>query len=86
MWNEGGAVTIDTTMTEADFSGKKLGVTGTQILVAFMSTELFEAKGSLSYLAIFNNAIGSEQKALIEQICTEKSIMLDFSDDDDDCY
>ena len=41
---------MDTTMTEADFSGRKLGVAGAQILAAFMSTELFEAKGSLSKL------------------------------------
>jgi hypothetical protein len=45
-----GSVTIDTTMTEADFSGRKLGAAGAQILAAFMSTELFEAKGSLSKL------------------------------------
>ena len=49
-WEDGEVVTIDTTMTEADFSRKKLGVAGAQILVAFMSTKLFEAKGSLSKL------------------------------------
>ena len=49
-WKDGEAVTIDITMTEADFSGKKLGRSGAQILAAFMSTELFEAKGSLSKL------------------------------------
>jgi hypothetical protein len=47
---EGDAATINTTMTEADFSGKKLGAAGAQILAAFMSTKLFEAKGSLSKL------------------------------------
>ena len=49
---EGDAVTMDTTMTEADFSGKKLGAAGAQILAAFMSTKLFEAKGSLSKLKL----------------------------------
>ena len=48
--DEGEPVTIDTTMTEADFSGKGLGAVGAQILAAFMSTKLFEAKGSLSKL------------------------------------
>jgi hypothetical protein len=33
---EGEAVTIDTTMTEADFSGKKLGVSGAMIVSAFI--------------------------------------------------
>ena len=41
---------MDTTMTEADFSGRKLGAAGAQVLAAFMSTKLFEAKGSLSSL------------------------------------
>jgi hypothetical protein len=47
-WNEGDAVTVDTTMEEADFSGKKLGVDGAQILAAFMARKFFEDKGSLS--------------------------------------
>jgi hypothetical protein len=34
--SEGGPVTIDTTMTEADFSGKKLGVSGAIIVSAFI--------------------------------------------------
>jgi hypothetical protein len=54
-WEEGETVTIDTTMTEADFSGKKLGLAGAQILAAFMSTKLFEAKGSLSSLTFCGN-------------------------------
>jgi hypothetical protein len=31
-----GAVTVDTSMTEADFSGKKLGVSGAMMLSAFL--------------------------------------------------
>jgi hypothetical protein len=54
-------VALDTTMTEADFSGKKLGSVGAQILVAFMSTKLFQAKGSLSNLHIGYNNIPEEQ-------------------------
>jgi hypothetical protein len=57
---EGDAVTIDTTMTEADFSGKKLGAAGAQILAAFMSTKLFEAKGSLVSLNLAQNDLGAE--------------------------
>jgi hypothetical protein len=49
-WKEGDPVTIDTTMTEADFSGKKLGALGAQILVAFMSSKIFQDKGLLSKL------------------------------------
>jgi Ran GTPase-activating protein (RanGAP) involved in mRNA processing and transport len=60
-WKEGGRFTIDTTMTEADFSGKNLGLSGAQILGAFMSTKLFEAKGSLSNLHIGCNEIPEEQ-------------------------
>ena len=56
-WKEGDAVTIDTTMTEADFSGKGLGAAGAQILAAFMSTKLFEAKGSLSQLDVSGNRL-----------------------------
>jgi Ran GTPase-activating protein (RanGAP) involved in mRNA processing and transport len=55
---EGDVVTMDTTMTEADFSGKKLGAAGAQVLVAFMSTELFQAKGSLSKLDLSRNGMG----------------------------
>jgi hypothetical protein len=40
-------------MTEADFSSKGLGhLGGAEILAAFLSTNLFEAKGSLSKLKI----------------------------------
>jgi hypothetical protein len=73
-WKEGGAVTIDTTMTEADFSGKNLGAAGAQILAAFISTKMFEAKGSLASLDISRNRIGDEQEAKIKQICAGKSI------------
>jgi hypothetical protein len=83
-WEEGKVVTIDTTMTEADFSRKKLGVAGAQILVAFMSTKLFEASGSLASLDISNNSIGSKQKAIIKQICTEKPIALTCEDDENE--
>jgi hypothetical protein len=55
--SEEDAVTIDTTMTEADFSGKKPGATGAQILAAFMSTKLFKAKGALSSLDISGNGL-----------------------------
>jgi hypothetical protein len=65
---EGDVVTIDTTMTEADFSGKKLGAAGAQILAAFMSTKLFEAKGSLSSANLLDNWIGVEQAQALLKI------------------
>ena len=71
---EGDAVTIDTTMTEADFSGKKLGVAGAQILAAFMSTKLFEAKGALSKLDISSNYIDDDQQSRIRKICEAQSL------------
>jgi hypothetical protein len=51
-------VTIDTTMTKADFSGKKLGPAEAEILVAFMSTKLFGASGALCDLNLADNALG----------------------------
>jgi hypothetical protein len=74
--DEGDAVTIDTTMTEADFSGKKLGAAGAQVLAAFMSTKLFEAKGSLSSLNILKNNIGEQAQALIKIKHEKKMITL----------
>jgi hypothetical protein len=65
-WKEGDAVTIDTTMTEADFSGKNLGVAGAQILAAFIARKLFQDKGLLSSLHLGHNNIPEEQmKAII---------------------
>ena len=65
-------------MTEADFSRKNLGVFGAQVLVAFMSTKLFEAKGALSKLDMSSNDIGEEQQLRIKQICEPKSICFRF--------
>jgi hypothetical protein len=72
---DGDPVTINTTMTEADFSSKGLGhLGGAGILAAFLSTNLFEAKGSLASLTISDNNIGDEQEAKIKQICAGRSI------------
>ena len=68
--SEGDVVTIDTTMTEADFSGKQLGVAGAQILAAFMSTKFFEAKGSLSKL-IFSGDFADSKPVAVEVGMTE---------------
>ena len=60
-WIDGDPVTINITMTEANFSGKGLGHTGgAQILAAFMSTKLFQDKGSLVSLNLAQNDIGVE--------------------------
>jgi hypothetical protein len=66
--------TINTTMPEADFSGKKLGAAGAQILAAFMGRKFFQDKGSLASLDISDNNIGDEQGAIIKEICAGKSI------------
>ncbi len=74
-WIDGDSITINTAMTEANFSGKGLGhAGGAQILAAFMSTKLFQDKGSLASLDISDNDIGDEQTAKIKQICAGKSI------------
>jgi hypothetical protein len=73
-FGKGDPVTINTTMTEADFSGKKLGVTGAQILVAFMSTKLFEAKGSLCELDLSKNDLRSEGLCVVSEALKSTSI------------
>ena len=55
--DDGQAVTINTTMMEAEFSKKKLGIAGALILAAFMSTKLFKAKGALTKLDISENCL-----------------------------
>ena len=72
--NEGDAVTIDTAMTEADFSGKKLGTAGALILAAFMSTKLFEAKGALSELDLSKNDLGSAGLSAVSEALKSASI------------
>jgi hypothetical protein len=73
-WEHGKVVTIDITMTEADFSGRILGAAGAQILAAFMSTKLFKAKGALKSLDITGNCTGSEHAYALKQICAAKAI------------
>ena len=53
-------VTLDTSMTKADFSSKHLGVPGAMVLAAFMSTKSFQDKGAMSILNVSNNNIGAE--------------------------
>ena len=53
-------VTLDATMTEADFSGKHLGVSGALILAAFISGKYFQDNGALVNLNISNNSLGPE--------------------------
>ena len=44
--NESDPVTIDTTMTDADFSRRKLCPAGTRILVAFIFRDCFQAEAT----------------------------------------
>jgi hypothetical protein len=55
--SQGNTVTMDTTMTEADFSNKHLGASGTMILAAFISSKNMTGKGALSKLDISGNRI-----------------------------
>ena len=59
-WEEGEVVTINTTMTEADFSNKKLGPLGAQILAAFIERKFFQDNGALVSLNLANNNLGAE--------------------------
>merc|ERR1719390_241838 len=53
-------------MTEADFSNKKLGPAGGQILIAFIERKSFQNNGSLSNIHVGENSIPKEQmKAII---------------------
>jgi hypothetical protein len=54
------AVTLDTAMTEADFSNKHLGVSGASILAAVLGCKTFRDKGSLVSLNLANNKLGVE--------------------------
>ena len=66
-WKEGETVTINITMTEADFSNKKLGSSGAQILAAFIERKFFQDNGALSNLHLGQNSIPEEQmRAIIE--------------------
>jgi hypothetical protein len=58
---ESDPVTIDTTMTEADFSSRRLCPAGTRILVAFLSRDFFQAEGALSKLDLSNSALATKE-------------------------
>ena len=53
-------VTLDTAMTEADFSNKHLGVSGVIILAAVLRCKTFRDSGSLVSLNLAGNRIGFE--------------------------
>jgi hypothetical protein len=57
---ESNPVTIDTTMTEADFSSRKLCPAGTQILAAFIFRDFFQAEGALVSLNLANNSLKAQ--------------------------
>ena len=66
-WVDGDPLTINISMTEADFSNKELGqLGGAQILAAFMGRKFFKDNGAMSILNVSNNNIGAEgAKALV---------------------
>ena len=78
---ESDPVTIDTTMTEADFSSRKLCPAGTQILTAFISRDCFQAEGALASLTINQYAIPvQELKTATELDLSRKGLGLKVED------
>ena len=59
-WEEGAAVTINTTMKEADFSNKKLGAAGALILAAFIGRKFFQDNGALACVNLAKNKLRAE--------------------------
>ena len=51
---------IDTTMTEANFSGKHLGISGGIILAGFMACRSMQDNGAMSILNVSENDLGPE--------------------------
>ena len=56
-WKDAPPVTLDTAMTEADFSNKHLGVSGAIILAAVLGCKTFRDSGSLVSLNLAQNGI-----------------------------
>ena len=71
------ALKTNTSITELSLSGNKLNPEAASIF-----SDAIPDMGSLASLDISNNYIGSEQEAIIKQICTEKPIALTCEDDD----
>jgi len=61
-WEEGEVVTINTSMTEANFSNKKMGPSGAQVLAAFMGRKFFQDNGALSKITF--DGSGYKSKAV----------------------
>jgi hypothetical protein len=57
---EGDPVTINTKMTTADFSEKRLGPAGAHVLAAFMLRKFFLDNRELTSLDISSNCLGPE--------------------------
>jgi hypothetical protein len=55
-WTEGDIVTLESSMTEANFSNKKLGVHGAMIISAWLSSG--KDKGAMTSLNISQNGLG----------------------------
>ena len=72
-------VTLDTSMTEADFSNKHLGVSGAIILAAILGCKTFRDSRSLSRLDLSGNSIGGTNdepgvKAIAEALKVNRTI------------
>ena len=59
-WEEGEVVTINTSMAEANFSNRKLGPSGAQILAAFIGSKFFQDNGAMSILNVSGNSLRAE--------------------------
>jgi hypothetical protein len=62
------AVTLDTAMTEADFSNKHLGVSGAIILAAVLGCKTSRDSGVLACANLLGNSIGVEQAQVLLKI------------------
>jgi hypothetical protein len=75
-WIEGDTAILESSMTRANYSNKKLGVPGAMLISAWLSSG--KNKGALTKLDISNNSI--EQGEALQQIieyCNTKGIELD---------
>ena len=68
---EGEVVTINTSMAEANFSNRKLGPSGAQILAAPMGRKFFQDNGALSKMTFSGDKEYYSKPVIVETGMTE---------------
>jgi hypothetical protein len=81
-WVEGGTVTLESSMTDANFSNKKLGVPGAMIISAWLSSG--KDKGAMTSLNLASNNLCAEGAKIVAEAikvtrCTPAIILVSFS-------